>query len=64
MGMQDRDWYKEHHKARQSASGGPTARPSFTSRPHVIIRSRFAPGFVCGVIFGALMAAVYFLGFA
>lgn len=46
MGMQDRDWYKEDFKRRQGASGG-------FSRPNVVIRSRFAPGFVLGALVGA-----------
>lgn len=46
MGMQDRDWYKEDLKRRQGASGG-------FSRPQVIIRSRFAPGFALGLVVGA-----------
>lgn len=57
MGMQDRDWYRNDFKRRQGASGG-------FSRPHVVVRSRFAPGFVLGLICGAVGAAVYFLGFA
>lgn len=58
MGMQDRDWYKEHHKQRHSAPSGAASRPSFSNRPQVIIRSRFLPGFIVGAVVGAVVAMV------
>lgn len=56
MGMLDRDWYKEHHKSQQQSSN----RQPF-SRPAVIIRSRFAPGFFLGLFVGAVAISTYFV---
>ena len=56
MGMQDREWYREHHRSQQQASN----RQTF-SRPAVIIRSRFAPGFFMGLFVGAVAVSTYFV---
>lgn len=55
MGMLDRDWYKEHHRNQQQST-----RQSFP-RSAVIIRSRFAPGFVFGLLVGAVAVSTYFV---
>lgn len=55
MGMLDRDWYREHHRNQQQSSPQPLARPA------VIIRSRFAPGFVFGLLVGVLGVSTYFV---
>lgn len=56
MGMQDREWYREHHRNQQQSSN----RQAF-SRPAVVIRSRFAPGFFLGLVAGAVAISTYFV---
>ena len=58
MGMQDREWYREHHQQQQQPR--PSSRQTF-SRPAVIIRSRFAPGFFLGLFVGAVAISTYFV---
>lgn len=60
MGMLDRDWYKEHHRQQQQQAHSSRNRQTF-SRPSVIIRSRFAPGFALGLLVGAVAITIYFV---
>jgi hypothetical protein len=59
MGMLDRDWYKEHHQQQQRQTQRQNRPTSF--RPNVVIRSKFAPGFVLGLFLGSLAVTTYFV---